>query len=67
MYRDFTYIDDIVDGINKLINKAPNLKQLGKTKNDSLSPVASFRILNIRNTHKIYLIDFMNAFEKELG
>ena len=35
MYRDFTYVDDIVDGINALINKAPNLKQLGKIKNDS--------------------------------
>ena len=37
MYRDFTYIDDIVDGIYKLINKAPNLKQLGKIKNDNKS------------------------------
>ncbi len=67
MYRDFTYIDDIVDGINALINKAPNLKQLGKIKNDSLSPVAPFRILNIGNTHKVYLLDFINALEKELG
>ena len=47
MYRDFTYVDDIVKGINGLINKAPNLKQLGKIRNDSLSPVAPFRILNI--------------------
>ena len=67
MYRDFTYIDDIVDGINAIINKAPNLKQLGKIKNDSLSPVAPFRILNIGNTHKVYLLDFINALEKELG
>ena len=67
MYRDFTYIDDIVDGIYKLINKAPNLKQLGKIKNDSLSPVAPFRILNIGNTHKVYLLNFINALEKELG
>ena len=67
MYRDFTYIDDIVDGINALINKAPNLKQLGKIKNDSLSPVAPFRILNIGNTHKVYLLDFIKALEKELG
>ena len=67
MYRDFTYIDDIVDGINALINKAPNLKQLGKIKNDSLSPIAPFRILNIGNTHKVYLLDFINALEKELG
>jgi UDP-glucuronate 4-epimerase len=67
MYRDFTFIDDIVDGIYKLINKAPNLKQLGKIKNDSLSPVAPFRILNIGNTRKVYLLDFINALEKELG
>jgi len=66
MYRDFTYIDDIVEGIIALLNKAPNLKQLGKIKNDSLSPVAPFRILNIGNTHKVYLLDFINALEKEL-
>ena len=67
MYRDFTYIDDIVDGINKLINKAPNVKQFGKIKNDSLSPIAPFRILNIGNTRKVYLLDFINTLEKELG
>jgi UDP-glucuronate 4-epimerase len=67
MYRDFTYIDDIVDGVAALINKAPNLKQFGKIKNDSLSPIAPFRILNIGNTHKVYLLDFINALEKELG
>jgi UDP-glucuronate 4-epimerase len=56
-----------VDGISALINKAPNLKQLEKIKNDSLSLVAPFRILNIGNTHKIYLLDFINTLEKELG
>ncbi|MDA7694732.1 GDP-mannose 4,6-dehydratase [Candidatus Pelagibacter sp.] len=67
MYRDFTYIDDIVDGISALINKAPNLTKFGKIKNDSLSPVGPFRILNIGNTKKIYLLDFINTLEKELG
>ena len=67
MYRDFTYIDDIVDGINKLINKAPNVKQFGKIKNDSLSPIAPFRILNIGNTRKVYLLDFINTLEKMIG
>ena len=67
MYRDFTYIDDIVNGISALINKAPNMKQFGKIKNDSLSPVAPFRILNIGNTSKVYLMDFINILEKELG
>lgn len=67
MYRDFTYIDDIVDGIKALINKAPNSKQLNKFKNDSLSSVAPFRVLNIGNTRKVYLLDFIDALEKELG
>ena len=67
MYRDFTYIDDIVNGIKTLINKAPNLKQLNKIKNDSLSSVAPFRVLNIGNTRKVFLLDFIDALEKELG
>ena len=67
MYRDFTYIDDIVNGITALINKPPHLNQLGKIKNDSLSPVAPFRILNIGNTKKVFLLDFINELEKQLG
>ena len=67
MYRDFTYIDDIVNGITALINKPPNLNQLGKIRNDSLSPVAPFRILNIGNTKKVFLLDFINELEKQLG
>ena len=67
MYRDFTYIDDIVNGITSLINKPPNSNQLGKIRNDSLSPVAPFRILNIGNTKKVFLLDFIKELEKQLG
>ena len=67
MYRDFTYIDDIVNGINLLISKVPSTKQLGKYKNDSLSPIAPFRILNIGNTKKVFLLDFIKEIEKVLG
>ena len=67
MYRDFTYIDDIVNGIKLLINKAPNLKQKNKYKNDSLSNVAPFRVLNIGNTKKVYLLNFIKQIELELG
>ena len=45
-------IDDIVDGIYRLLNKAPSINSKKKFKNDSLSPVAPFRILNIGNTKK---------------
>ena len=67
MYRDFTYIDDIVNGINLLIKKPPAIKQKNKYKNDSLSSVAPFRILNIGNTKKVYLLNFIKEIEKELG
>ena len=67
MYRDFTYIDDIVNAIYLLINKAPSLRQLGKIRNDSLSTVAPFRILNIGNTDKVFLQSFINELEKQIG
>ena len=65
MYRDYTYIDDIVSGIYKLLNNFP--KKNKKFNNDSLSPVAPFRILNIGNTKKVYLLDFIKSLEKELA
>ncbi len=66
MYRDYTYIDDVVNGIYKLLNKVPKLKQKKSFRNDSLSPVAPFRIFNIGNTKKVYLLDFINTLEREL-
>ena len=63
MYRDYTYIDDIVDGVCKLLNKTPPLK----FKNSNSSSAAPFRILNIGNTKKVYLLDFINTLEKEIG
>ncbi len=67
MYRDYTYIDDIVDGIYKLTDNPPNHNKKNKFKNDSLSPVAPFRILNIGNTKKVYLLDFIKTLEIELN
>ena len=67
MYRDYTYIDDIVDGIFRLTNKIPKLNSSKKYINDSLSHVAPIRILNIGNTKKVLLSDFINAIEKKLG
>jgi len=67
LYRDFTYIDDIVKSVSLLINKVPNNKNKFKTdKVDSLSPIAPFRIVNIGNSKKIKLLDFIQAIEKTL-
>jgi len=66
MYRDFTYIDDLVYGIKLLINTIPstnkNISDL-----DNLSYVAPYRVVNIGNSNKIKLLDFIEAIEKNLG
>ena len=68
MYRDFTYVDDLVKSIKLLIDSIP---KLSKSKNipdiDSLSSVAPFRIVNIGNSNKVKLLDFIVAIEKNLG
>ena len=69
MERDFTYIDDIVNAIFLLINKVPqkpNDRGI-KIKNDSLSSVAPWRVVNIGNSNPIKLEDFISQIEKKLG
>jgi UDP-glucuronate 4-epimerase len=66
MYRDFTYIDDIVKGIIALTSVSPkNEKNIDK--NDSLSPVAPFRIVNIGNSNQVKLLDFIEVLEEYIG
>ena len=68
MYRDFTYIDDIVKSISLLMKVIPkNEKNFNTNKIDSLSPVAPFRVVNIGNSKKIKLLDFIKAIENSLG
>lgn len=68
MYRDFTYVGDLVKSIRLLIDKPPENfeRRLKNYKNDSISPVAPFRILNIGNSKKIKLLDFIEAIEQKL-
>ena len=65
MYRDFTYVEDLVNGIYKLINSVPGGSNT-RVEEDSLSPVAPFRVVNIGNSEKIRLLDFIDAIEDEL-
>ena len=65
MYRDFTYVEDLVNGIYKLINAVPGGSNT-RVEEDSLSPVAPFRVVNIGNSEKIRLLDFIDAIEDEL-
>jgi UDP-glucuronate 4-epimerase len=68
MYRDFTYVDDLVRGIRLLIDAAPVRPEDGIVpEGDSLSPVAPYRVVNIENSEKIKLLDFIDAIEDCLG
>jgi UDP-glucuronate 4-epimerase len=69
MYRDFTYVEDLVRAIRLLIDAVPVRPESAEDipEGDSLSPVAPFRIVNIGNSDKVRLLDFVDAIEAELG
>jgi len=68
MYRDFTYVDDLVRAIRLLIDAVPERPADGTVPDgDSLSPVAPFRVVNIGNSDKVRLLDFVDAIEDCLG
>src|SRR5699024_679943 len=56
LYRDFTYIDDIINGMEQLISKRPE-------KEDG----APHRVFNIGNNNPVKLMTFITALEKALG
>ncbi|MFS0562946.1 NAD-dependent epimerase [Terribacillus sp. 179-K 1B1 HS] len=68
MMRDFTYIDDIVEGIVGLIDKVP--QKMSYDNESSLSPnisYAPYRIYNIGNNKPTKLMDFIKELELVLG
>ncbi len=69
MYRDFTHVSDLVRGIRLLIDTAPVRPEPDAVipEWDSLSPVAPFRVVNIGNSGKVRLMDFIAAIETALG
>lgn len=66
MWRDFTYVDDLVRGIAGLMDAVPG-RQDPPIDGDSLSPAGPFRIVNIGNSQKVLLTDFIDAIEAEIG
>jgi UDP-glucuronate 4-epimerase len=74
MRRDFTYVEDLVEGITRLIDVVPqtgapvqSLDGPASVAIDSLSPVAPWRVVNIGNGAPIQLMDFVTAIEKAVG
>ena len=69
MYRDFTYVEDLVKAIFLLTSKEPkkNNERKETIKNDNISAVAPFRVVNIGNSSPINLLDFIKELENVLG
>ena len=69
MLRDFTYVADLVKAIFLLISKEPKKVNERKEiiKNDNISAVAPFRLVNIGNSNPINLLDFIKELENILG
>jgi UDP-glucuronate 4-epimerase len=66
MRRDFTYIDDIVEGIVRIISRVPAGDPQWDGIQSAVSP-APARIYNIGNGQPVRLLDFIQALETELG
>ena len=66
--RDFTYIDDIVEGVLRVLDKpaTPDLIWDSENPNPSTSS-APYKIYNIGSNNPVELLDYINALEKSLG
>ena len=67
-FRDFTYIDDIVEGILKVLTRPalPN-STWDANQPDPATSKSPWRIFNIGNSKSINLMDYINAIENSLG
>ncbi|WP_300064259.1 NAD-dependent epimerase/dehydratase family protein [uncultured Roseobacter sp.] len=65
MMRDFTYIDDLVTALVALADVVPD--PAAPVADDSLSPVAPFRVVNIGNGAPVKLMDYIAAIETACG
>lgn len=68
MKRDFTYVDDIVTGVVKVLDNIPvgNPEWTG-TSPDPSSSVSPYRVYNIGNNSPVRLMDFIDAIENAVG
>lgn len=68
MLRDFTYIDDIVEGVVRILDVIPQPKEYWDDKNpDPAMSSAPYRVYNIGNQHPTKLMDYISCIEKAIG
>jgi len=67
MERDFTYVDDIVEGIVRICGSPAKPAGEGESVADPAFSSAPYRIYNIGNSKPVKLMDFIHGIEEELG
>lgn len=65
MLRDFTYIDDIVEGVIRVIDNPPNKNE--NWSHETSTSSAPYKVYNIGNNNPVKLMDFIEAIENKLG
>jgi len=68
MERDFTYVDDVVNGIMQVIDSPPKGNHQWTSKSaESSSSIAPYKLYNIGNNKPVKLLDFIRTIEKSIG
>ena len=67
MVRDFTYIDDIVEGVVRTIDRPPRCDSADEGIDYAAAISAPYQIYNIGNSHPVPLMNYIQALEKALG
>ncbi|MCP2043668.1 NAD-dependent epimerase [Pontibacter sp. HSC-36F09] len=69
MKRDFTYIDDIIEGVQRVVDKPAKADGYNNvsSKEKGLDSKAPYRIYNIGNSSPVLLTDFIDALEESIG
>ena len=68
MQRDFTYVDDIVEGVIRVLDKNAAVNaEYDAISADPATSNAPYRVFNIGNNNPVQLLDFIGAIEKSLG
>jgi UDP-glucuronate 4-epimerase len=66
--RDFTYIDDIVEGIIRVLDNTPTENpEYDFSKGNAAASAAPYRVYNIGNDNPVKLMDYIHAIENALG
>ena len=66
MERDFTYVDDLVEAVVRLVGAVPETGRPAAAC-DSVSPAAPFRVVNIGNARPVPLLDLIAEIERATG